>query len=114
MMARSVPYPKVPSMKKFLSHLYPFLFALYPILELRNHNITYVGVAALFRPILLSILMTGLIWLVLGILFRDWQKAGIITTLAVILFFLYGYVFIQIETTFGVLVRHLHLILIYV
>lgn len=100
-------------MKKFLSYLHPFLFALYPILELRNHNITYVHAASLIRPILFSLLLTGLIWVLLRLLFGNWQKAGIITTLVVILFFSYGHVFIQIESVFGVVIRHRYLMLIY-
>jgi hypothetical protein len=100
--------------KKFLSHLYPFLFALYPILELRNHNITYVEAVALVRPVILSILLTILIWVVLRFTMGDWQKSGIITTLAIILFYSYGHVFIQIEAVFGTVIRHRHLMLIYV
>lgn len=100
-------------MKKSLSYLYPFLFALYPILELRNHNITYVAIASLIRPILLSVLLTVITWVILRLIVGDWQKSGIITTLALILFFSYGHVFIQIEATFGILIRHRHLILIY-
>lgn len=100
-------------MRRFLSYLHPFLFALYPILELRNHNITYVAIASLIRPILLSVLLTAIIWVVLRLLAGNWQKSGIITTLVLILFFSYGHVFIQIESTFGILIRHRHLMLIY-
>jgi hypothetical protein len=100
-------------MKKFLTSLHPFLFALYPIFELRNHNITYVEVVSIVRPIILSILLTGLIWGILQLLFRNWQKSGIITTLVVIAFFTYGQVFIEIESAFGILMRHRQLTLIY-
>lgn len=100
-------------MKKILSYLHPFLFALYPIFELRNSNITYVDSASLVRPIVLSILLTALIWAVLRLLVRDWQKSGIITTLVVISFFTYGHVFLEIESVFGTLIRHRYLILIF-
>ena len=100
-------------MKKFLSYLHPFLFALYPILELRNYNITYVAAVSLGRPIILSVLLTALIWVGLRLLVGDWQKSGIITTLVIISFFSYGHVFIQIESVFGILIRHRYLILIY-
>jgi hypothetical protein len=100
-------------MKKIISLLYPFLFALYPIIELRNYNITYVDSASLIRPMLISILCTGLIWMVLRWLMKDWQKAGILTSLLVISFFLYGHVFIQIESNFGSAIRHRYLILIF-
>src|SRR5512135_297972 len=101
-------------MKRILAYLYPFFFALYPILELRNHNITYVGATDLVRPILLSILLTGLIWIILRLLVRDWQKSGILTTLVMIAFFTYGQVFIELESAFGTPVRHRYLALIYV
>ncbi|MBN2115115.1 MAG: hypothetical protein JW730_01000 [Anaerolineales bacterium] len=100
-------------MKRILTHLHPFLFALYPILELRNHNITYVDTLALVRPVILSVLLTGLVWIVFRLLFGDWQKSGIITTLAVIAFFTYGQVFIEIESAFGAPIRHRYLALIY-
>ena len=100
-------------MKRILTHLHPFLFALYPILELRNHNLTYVYALALVRPVILFVLLTGLVWIVLRLLFRDWQKSGIITTLVVIAFFTYGQVFIEIESAFGAPIRHRYLALIY-
>src|SRR5512135_3722996 len=100
-------------MKRFFTYLYPFFFALYPILELRNHNITYVGATDLIRPILFSVLLTGLIWIVLRLLLRDWQKAGILTTLLMVAFFTYGQVFIEIESAFGIVIRHRYLVLIY-
>ena len=52
-------------MKKILPHLHPYFFALYPILELRNYNITYVDSAALLRPILLAALLTTILWILL-------------------------------------------------
>lgn len=100
-------------MKRILTSLHPFLFALYPILELRNHNITYVDADALFRPVVLSVLLTGLLWIVFRLLFGDWQKSGIITTLVVIAFFTYGQVFIEIESAFGIVIRHRYLTLLY-
>jgi len=100
-------------MKKFVSYLHPFLFALYPIFELRNHNITYVDAASLVRPVVLAILLTILIWAVLRLFIKDWQKSGIITTLVVLAFFTYGHIFIEIESTFGILIRHRYLTLIH-
>ncbi|HSB01069.1 MAG TPA: sulfatase-like hydrolase/transferase, partial [Anaerolineales bacterium] len=87
--------------------------ALYPILELRNHNITYVDAVSLVRPVIISVLLTGLIWIVFRLLFRDWQKSGIMTTLVMIAFFTYGQVFIELESTLGEPVRHRYLALLY-
>ena len=100
-------------MKKILSYLHPFLFAIYPIFELRNYNITYVDSATLVRPVLLSLLATAVIWAITRLFTREWQKSGIIVTLIVVLFFTYGHVFIQIESTFREMIRHRYLILIF-
>ncbi len=100
-------------MKKVFAFLYPFFFALYPILELRNYNVAYVDSASLFRPILLSLLLTGLVWLILWLIFRDQMKTGILTTLIMISFFSYGQVFLQIQSTFGDAIRHRYLMLIF-
>jgi len=101
-------------MKKIISHLHPFFFALYPIIELRNYNITYVDSAAVVRPIILAVLFTSVIWLALRFFTREWSKSGIITTLLVIAFFSYGHVFIQIETSTGEMIRHRYLNLIFI
>ena len=101
-------------MKKIISNLYPFLFALYPILELRNYNIIYVDAASIIRPIVLSLFLTGITWLVLRLMIRNWSKAGIITTLVMIFFFSYGHIFLQAESLFGTLPRHRFLALIFI
>ena len=100
-------------MKKILPYLHPFLFALYPIFELRNFNITYVDSAALVRPILASLAVTAGIWGILRLFTREWQKSGIVTTMIVIIFFSYGHIFLQIESTFGEMIRHRYLLLIF-
>lgn len=101
------------SMKKTLFYLHPFLFALYPIFELRNFNIAYVDSAALVRPILLSLLCTALIWIVLRLFTCEWQKSGIVTTLIVIVFFSYGHVYLQIQAALGETIRHRYLLLLF-
>lgn len=100
-------------MKKLMGSLYPFLFASYPILALWNYNITYVDPVSIFRPLILSILFTGIIWILLRIIVRDWNKAGIITTLAIVLFFSYGHVYLQIESNLNEAIRHRYLVLIF-
>jgi hypothetical protein len=100
-------------MKKILPYLHPFLFAIYPIVELRNFNIAYVDSATLVRPILVSLFITAILWNLLRLLTREWQRSGILTTCLVILFFAYGHAFLQIEAIFGEMIRHRYLILIF-
>ncbi|WKZ46948.1 MAG: sulfatase-like hydrolase/transferase [Anaerolineales bacterium] len=100
-------------MKKILPYLHPFFFALYPIIELRNFNIAYVDSASLVRPILVSLLSTALMWGILRLLTREWTRSGIVTTLIVIVFFSYGHIFLQIQSTFGEMIRHRYLLLVF-
>ncbi|MFN8461123.1 MAG: hypothetical protein U0X93_05065 [Anaerolineales bacterium] len=100
-------------MKKILPYLHPFLFAVYPIVELRNFNIAYVDSATLVRPILISLASTAVIWGILRLLTREWKKSGIVTTIIVIIFFSYGHVFLQIQSTFSEMIRHRYLLLIF-
>ena len=101
-------------MKKFTSYLYPFLFALYPILELRNFNITYVSLTSIVRPVLLSLLVTTIMWGILKLIVKDWHKAGLITMLIMVSFFSYGHVQIISESIFGTAIRHRYLSLLFV
>ncbi|MCI0549908.1 MAG: hypothetical protein L0287_03045 [Anaerolineae bacterium] len=100
-------------MRKILPYLHPFLFAIYPIFELRNFNISYVDSASLVRPILVSLISTAIIWVILRAFTREWHKSGIVTTLTVIVFFSYGHIFLQIESVFGEMIRHRYLLLIF-
>jgi len=100
-------------MKKLTGYLYPFLFSLYPILELRNFNITYVGLPSIVRPILLSLLVTALTWGLLKHLTKDLHKAGIITTLIVTSFYSYGHLYISGESFLNITIRHRYLSILF-
>ena len=76
-------------MKKFPLYLYPLLLAAFPVLFLYSVNMEEVGIADV--PLPLSILVVGTLvfmglvrWLV-----KDWHKIALITTLFLILLFLY-------------------------
>ena len=93
-------------MKKIPLLIYPFLFAVYPILALITHNIVYIDPGSIVRSLAIAMLFTGLIWVLLKLIFKDWDKAGIVTVWILILFFSYGHVYIQIQSFLGEAVRH--------
>lgn len=97
-------------MKKLLTNIYPFVFAIVPILALRNHNITYVDLGSIMRSITVSLLITGLFWLFLRAITKNWDRAGIMTTLAMIIFFSYGHAYLQFQASFGEVARHRYLL----
>ena len=72
---------------------YFLLFSIYPILALLGFNISEVKPDVLFRPLLVSLVATFLLFLVLRLLFRDWYKAALGTTILLLLFFSYGHVY---------------------
>ncbi|MBN2257778.1 MAG: hypothetical protein JW704_08130 [Anaerolineaceae bacterium] len=81
---------------------YPFhfvLFAIYPVLALLAFNIHEVPVSVIWRPLVItlagSIITSGILrWLL-----RDWQKAAILTTSPLILFFCYGRLYDYLKST---------------
>lgn len=83
-------------MRKLKFTEYPWhviFFAIYPILNLLAHNITEVDISVAYRSLWISLVVSISLLLILNIFLRDWQRAGIMTTVFIILFFLYGHVY---------------------
>jgi hypothetical protein len=93
-------------MKRFSENLHLFLFAIYPLIALRNFNIIYVHLGSIVRSVGISLLCASLVWGLLSLLLKNRAKAGLVTTLAIILFFSYGHAYHQFQASFGVPVRH--------
>ena len=78
--------------------LHPFLLAVYPILVLLAVNVSEVGFSSGARPILFSVLLAGVsLALFYGIL-HDWNRAALLTTILLILFYSYGHVYIALKS----------------
>lgn len=78
---------------------YPFLFAIYPPLALLAANVSEVEITVALRPILLSIIFAAFLVLVLGLILKDWQKAALVATFMLLLFFSYGHIYHLIKNT---------------
>ena len=93
--------------------LYPFLFAPYPILALLSENMAQMRISVAYRSILASLLIAGILLLLVRLISRSWLKAAAISSLILLLFFLYGHVYSLLKTTsFGgfIIGRHRYLI----
>ena len=77
--------------------IHPFLFAVYPILFIYSSNLTDVFLAEIFMPIIISLVATTFIFFALKFVLKDKNKAAVITTVVLIIFFSYGHVFSLIE-----------------
>ena len=72
--------------------LHPILAAAYPVIFLFAINSEeQVTTAPLWLPLALSVGVTTAVLLVLGLLIRDWRRAGLLTTVLVVGFFGYGH-----------------------
>ncbi|MCA9401566.1 MAG: sulfatase-like hydrolase/transferase, partial [Candidatus Omnitrophica bacterium] len=72
--------------------IHPFLFAVYPILFLFNFNKAQVPYHEMAAPIIISLLMTGFALGFFTAILKNIQKAALITTGFLFLFFSYGHV----------------------
>ncbi|GAI10858.1 unnamed protein product, partial [marine sediment metagenome] len=78
-------------MKKLLV-IHPFLFAIFPILFLFAYNIDEVPATDLLLPILVVITGTLILFFLLRLITKNYNKSGIITAYLLILFFSYGHI----------------------
>lgn len=75
------------------------LFAIAPILVLLSHNIDQVRATVAVRAVFISVIVTILFLLLLWLLFRQWDLAGVTTTLALLLMFSYGHIYNWIRSS---------------
>jgi hypothetical protein len=87
-------------MKKNAIPYYPILFAVFPVLSLIAYNKFQTQFSAIFRPLVIVIVFCALIYGGFYLIFKkNWQKAALITSVSLILFFSYGHVFSLIESS---------------
>ena len=77
--------------------IHPFLFAIYPVLFLFSQNIEQVSFLETLYPFAIILGCTFLLILTSRLILNDNNKAGIIVTIFLIIFFFYGYVFEVIQ-----------------
>jgi hypothetical protein len=78
----------------FLSNkiLFPFLIAVFPILSLFGSNIDQTETTDLIIPLLLTLLATLAVYLINRTIVKNDCKAGLMTSLLLLLFFTYGHI----------------------
>jgi len=84
----------------------PPLFAGYFVLALLGLNITQVRPEAALRALLIVMVASILVWLLLRWLLDDGQRAGVIVTLLLGVFFIYGHIYNFLEQVLPSMGRH--------
>jgi hypothetical protein len=95
---------------------YPLLFAIFPILSLFETNVREVEPTAFVRPLLVSLAMTILLFIVARFILGSWQRAGLAVSLLLVVFFTYGHGYNLIKNTTVLNInigRHRYLLALY-
>ncbi|NTU75004.1 MAG: hypothetical protein HGA86_02655, partial [Anaerolineaceae bacterium] len=91
--------------------IYPILIGIYPLLAILAQNITQIRLDSGFRPLIVALALTLVVFLLLRVLMRNWYKAGLVSSMFLMLFFSYGHLY-QLLTNFKpfgiVLSRHIY------
>jgi hypothetical protein len=96
--------------------IHAFFLAAYPIVSLLAFNIDQIYAQDALKPLLISFSTTAMILCGLRVLSKNWQLAGLLTSMLVVWFFMYGRIYVPLKTVsvFGlVLGRHRYLIIVW-
>jgi hypothetical protein len=78
--------------------IHPLLVGVYPALALLAYNIEEISPRMSLRALAVSLIVSALLFLLCHWLLKDWSKAGLVTSITLILFFSYGHVYTLAET----------------
>jgi hypothetical protein len=92
--------------------IHPYLFAIFPIFFLFAHNMGELSLNVIFIPIAITVCFTLLSCTLLSFVLKDKEKAGLVVSLFLLLFFSYEYVFGIIWLIIEV-ITHRHVLLVW-
>jgi len=81
--------------------IHPFLFAIFPVVFVYAHNIDYLPIVEIAIPLGISLGIASVLWLVLSFPLNK-KKSGLIVSLALVLFFTYGHLYIFLNYDSGI------------
>ena len=96
--------------------IHPFLFAIFPVIFVYANNIHYLPIVEIVIPLGISLGIAIVLWLVLSFPL-DKKKSGFIVSIALVLFFTYGHLYVFLNYDSGIeseLTRHRYLLPLYV
>jgi hypothetical protein len=72
---------------------HPFLFVLFQVLFLYNHNIGELSIGVVYMPLAVILILAFLSWTLASVVLGDRYKAGLVVSLFLGLFFSFGHVY---------------------
>ena len=91
---------------KWVAYLTPLLLAIFPILSLAQGNIDFVRLSALYRPLLITLAVTAVFYLLWFLALRDPIKAGLLSGGLTFVLLTYGNLYLILTERFGLTVDH--------
>ena len=83
-------------MKKYNVFISPILLSIFPTLAIFTHNMDQLGIARLYIPLLYSIIFAIISFSVIKLVFVENKKTSFITSIWILLFFSYGYIYLKL------------------
>jgi len=80
--------------------LYPFIFAIFPVLFFLSHNIGQISKQDIMLSIyigFISLVVSGLLYLFLNLFFKNNYKTGLFIFLILFIFYPYGHFYSTLE-----------------
>jgi hypothetical protein len=90
-------------MKKLPVYL---LFSLYPVLSLWSQNIQEVTFSQIVRVLAVSVILCVFVFAVMLLIFRNYERSGLIAMMAILIFFSYGHLYQGVREYSFELARH--------
>lgn len=72
---------------------HPLLIALYPAVALLANNLQEISIEVVVRPLFVSLGAALLLFTVLRLLLRNWERTALLTSFLLVLFFSYGHIY---------------------
>jgi hypothetical protein len=86
----------------------PFIFGIYPLLSLTAKNSVEIHISDGYRALIFCLGGTALLTLLLLWVYRDWQRASLVSTGILFLFFSYGHIIFSLQGINPNLGNHLY------
>ena len=78
-------------MKKIPFH--PFLIYMFPVISLLANNLLEMNIKQAIRPLLVSLILAGITYLIFQVIFRDARKAAILASFTGLVIYSYGFLY---------------------
>lgn len=91
-MGKSTTFQKIKSFP-----FYPLLFAAYPVVALMGININEAEPGLLWRPLIVLVLIGLALLALLKLLLKDWDRAAVVLSILIFLFFIYGHLYLYLK-----------------